>query len=201
MEKIAEALFACGAVHFASGGAREHDAPIYCDVRAALGNVGVRTLISSALAERIAAEFFACEALIGVAVGGVPFAALAAQILALPCGYARVAERDRGLGNRVEGNLAAGARCVIVEDCMVLGTSVSRAVTAARDCGCAVLGAVSVVSFESCAAERAARERGFRTVSLTTISEITGVCLQNGSINKIQAERIRQYAYGWERVR
>ncbi len=199
MKEIAEALFISGAVHLATNSLAELQAPIYCDVRAALGSVAARTLITNSLADRIAVEFPGCGALVGVATGGVAFAAIAAQMLGLPCGYVRVREKDRGLGRFVEGNLKVGISCVIIEDCMALGNSAARAVIAARDYGCIILGIISVVAFESCSAERTMGELGVKTLSLTCIDELVGVGLENGSITGLLAECIRKYAKGQER--
>ena len=199
MKEIAEALFIGGSVHLATNSLAESQAPIYCDVRAALGNVAARTLITNSLADQIAAEFPDCGALIAVATGGIAFAAIAAQMLGLPCGYVRVKEKDRGLGRLVEGNLKPGTSCVIIEDCLALGNSAKHAVLAARNYGYIVLGVISIIEFGSCSAERTMWDLGINTLSLTSVDELVGVGLENGSITGLMAERICKYAKGQER--
>ena len=82
---------------------------------------------------------------------------------------------------------------------MALGNSAARTVISASEYGCTVLGVISVVTFGSYSAKRTMEELGKESLSLTCIDELVGVGLENGSITRSLAERIRKYARGQER--
>ena len=63
--------------------------PIYCDNRITLSYPKARRLIANGLKDLILKEFKDVEAIVGVATGGLPQAALVADLLNLPLAYVR----------------------------------------------------------------------------------------------------------------
>nr|UMO78257.1 Orotate phosphoribosyltransferase [Pandoravirus belohorizontensis] len=158
-ETLADHLTRTGAVQlrprdffvFASGFAT----PAYCDLRLALGDVDARHAIAEALAAAIRAQFLAGAkadaapvTIVGVATGGIAYAAGVADRLGLPLAYVRAAPKDHGKGKRVEGGLPAGGRCVIVDDVLGTGTAALDAVGALKDYGADVLGVCAIFSYD-----------------------------------------------------
>ena len=79
--------------------------------------------------------------------------------------------KDHGIGRQIEGNFAAGASVVVVEDVLTSGGSALRAAEAVRRAGGVVLGVLVVVDREQGGAERLVRA-GIEVVSLTTTTKL-----------------------------
>lgn len=56
--------------------------------------------------------------------------------------------KEHGLGQRIEGGLPGGARCLVVEDSMTTGGSALQAIEAVRAAGATVVAALTVVDRE-----------------------------------------------------
>lgn len=122
--------------------------PIYCDNRITLSYPKVRSLIAQGLKDLILKEFKDVEAIVGVATGGLPQAALVADLLELPLAYVRPQAKDHGKTRLVEGFIKEGAKVVMIEDLISTGGSVLRAVDAVKNEGYDVLGVAAVFSYE-----------------------------------------------------
>jgi orotate phosphoribosyltransferase len=62
--------------------------------------------------------------------------------------------KTHGTRKRIEGNLARGARVVIVDDVFTAGNSAAKAVEAVRDIGCEVVAVLALVDRLQGARER-----------------------------------------------
>ncbi len=62
--------------------------------------------------------------------------------------------KEHGTGQRVEGGVEAGARCLVVEDSMTTGSSALEAVHALRDHGALPVGVLTLVDRSTDAASR-----------------------------------------------
>jgi orotate phosphoribosyltransferase len=79
--------------------------------------------------------------------------------------------KSHGTGRRVEGNLEAGSRVVVVEDVITSGESALRARQAVEEAGAVVIGVLAVVDREQGGGERI-RDAGCDVVALFTASEL-----------------------------
>ncbi|AJF96863.1 orotate phosphoribosyltransferase [Pandoravirus inopinatum] len=131
--------------------------PAYCDLRLALGDADARRAITDALATAVCGRFLAGTdtdvdavpiTIVGVATGGIAYATGVADRLGLPLAYVRAAPKDHGKGKRVEGGLAAGGRCVIIDDVLGTGAAALNAVQALKDHGAHVLGVCTIFSYD-----------------------------------------------------
>jgi len=61
--------------------------------------------------------------------------------------------KEHGTGQRIEGGLPQGARCLVVEDSMTTGGSALKAIEAIREFGAEVVGVLTVVDREEGGAE------------------------------------------------
>jgi orotate phosphoribosyltransferase len=62
--------------------------------------------------------------------------------------------KEHGTGQRVEGGLPVGARCLVIEDSMTTGSSAATAVDALREFGATVVGVFTLVDRREGGAER-----------------------------------------------
>lgn len=142
--------------------------PIYCDNRLALSYPAVRTYIKNALAERIRREFPTVDAIAGVATAGIPQGALVADVPELPFLYVRSKPKEHGMGNMIEGKIAAGQKVVVIEDLISTGGSSLKVVDALREAGAEVLGMAAIFTYGFAIAEQNFQEK---QVPLLTLSD------------------------------
>jgi orotate phosphoribosyltransferase len=129
-----------------------------------------------ALAELVAAQARAWNA---TAVGGMTMGADPIACAALAGGadvkafLVRKEIKQHGLARRIEGPLlAAGDRCMLVEDVVTTGGSTIRALEALRDEGHEVCGVLAICDRLAGGAEAIERAAGAPFVSLTTIDDV-----------------------------
>lgn len=152
--------------------------PIYCDNRLTLSYPEVRTLIETAFADVIRAEFPACEALFGTSTAGIPHAAITAQLMNLPMGYVRGSEKTHGRNNRIEGRLTPGQKVVVVEDLISTAGSVIEVVEALREAGAEVLGIVSIFTYGMKLSVTRLQAASVRSVSLSNLDTLVDVAVE-----------------------
>jgi orotate phosphoribosyltransferase len=126
------------------------------------------SLVAEAFAERVGDERPA-----GVAVGAVPLVVATALETGTPYLIARKAAKEYGTGNRIEGDLTAGERVVVLEDVATTGRSALDAVEALRDAGAVVERVLVVVDREEGARELLA-EHDVELEALVTASDLLG---------------------------
>jgi orotate phosphoribosyltransferase len=106
-----------------------------------------------------------------VALGAVPLVAATALELGRPYVVVRKEAKEYGTGNRIEGELPAGARVAVIEDVATTGRSALEAVEALRAAGATVDRVDVVVDRESGARELLA-DHGVELDALVTASRL-----------------------------
>lgn len=167
--------------------------PIYCDNRKVNSYPEVRTFVKNELTHNIIAHFPEAEAVAGVATGAISQGALVADALNLPFVYVRPKPKDHGMGNQIEGELAAGTRVVVVEDLISTGGSSLKAVEALRAAGAIVVGMVASHTYGFPVAEEAFRNAGVRLVTLTDYDHIIAQAADTGYISTDDIEVLREW--------
>jgi orotate phosphoribosyltransferase len=153
LQLLKDRAFKRGTFRLASGGTSDY----YIDGRMAAVFSEAVPLIGEVLYERT--QGLAVDAIGGLAVGAVPLTTAAVFSYHL---HGRKMEgfwvRDQvkahGTQKVIEGNLAPGARVVIVDDVFTQGTSAAKAVQAVRGIGCEVVGVLALVDRLQGARER-----------------------------------------------
>ena len=158
--------------------------PFYCDNRKTLSYPDLRSFVKLELCHIIQAEFPEAEAVAGVATGAIAQGALVADQLGLPFCYVRSKAKDHGMQNLIEGQVAEGAKVVVVEDLISTGGSSLKAVEALRQAGVEVVGMVASYTYGFPVAEEAFREAGVRLVTLTDYEAVVDEALRTGYISQ-----------------
>ncbi len=161
--------------------------PIYCDNRKILSYPTVRKQVYEAFAQVIAEKYPQAEVIAGVATGAIAHGVLAAEKLGKPFIYVRSAPKSHGLANQVEGEVAPGAKVVVVEDLVSTGGSSLNAVQALREAGVDVLGMVAIFTYGFAAAEENFSKN---KVKLTTISDYNAMIELAAEQGYVQAEEL-----------
>ena len=195
MEKlIAKDLLSIGAVFFrpsepfswASG----IKSPVYCDNRLTLTAPDVRSHVETGLASLVLKYFPDCEVLMGTSTAGIAHAAIVGHILGLPMGYVRSGNKDHGRQNRIEGELKAGQKVVVVEDLISTGGSVIDVVEALREAGAEVLGVVSIFTYGMRKGLDRLAEAKVENHSLTNFDVIAQAAADEGYIRSEDVQRL-----------
>ncbi len=146
--------------------------PIYCDNRKTLSFPKSRDEISRCLLLAIQHFFPECEVVAGVATAGIPQASILADRLNLPLIYVRDKAKAHGRENKIEGEIKAGLKTVVVEDLISTGGSSIKAAKAVIESGAKVLGVLSTFSYGFPAAEEQFRDADIQFVSLCTYQDL-----------------------------
>lgn len=167
--------------------------PIYCDNRLILSAPETRTKVENAIAATVREFYPEAEALMGTATAGIAHAAIAAQIMGLPMGYVRGSAKDHGRNNRIEGRLEKGTKVVVVEDLISTAGSCIEVVQALREAGAEVLGVVSIFTYGMQKGLLRLKEAGVTNHSLTDISTLLDVAVEEHYITPAQKEEVANF--------
>lgn len=195
--EVAKALLEIKAVFFSPNKpftwASGIKSPVYCDNRLILTAPEKRTLVETAIAETVKAEYPDAEVLMGTSTAGIAHAAIAAEILGMPMGYVRSGHKDHGRQNQIEGKLEAGQKVVVIEDLISTGGSVIEVVNVLREAGAEVLGIVSIFTYGMQKGLDRLAAADVKNVSLTNFDVIAEVAAENGYIEKSDIERLIKF--------
>ncbi len=167
--------------------------PIYCDNRKVNSYPEVRTYVKLRLAQLVLKNFAEAEAVAGVATGAISQGALVADVLGLPFAYVRPKPKDHGMGNQIEGELAAGTKVVVVEDLISTGGSSLKAVEALRQAGVEVQGMVASHTYGFAVAEEAFKEAGVTLYTLTDYEHVISEAAETGYVTEADLELLREW--------
>ncbi|MCS6790687.1 MAG: phosphoribosyltransferase family protein [Bacteroidia bacterium] len=122
--------------------------PIYLDLRRLQAYPTWRRQIVEAAADLLRQRALLPAAIVGVATGGIPWAAWIAEALGLPSGYCRPRPKEHGLSRSVEGLLPQENAILLVEDVFSTGESLRKSISVARQEGFFVKAAFTLWNYD-----------------------------------------------------
>lgn len=164
--------------------------PVYCDNRLTLTAPAVRDDVENGLAALVKENYPDAEVLMGTSTAGIAHAAIVGHLLKMPMGYVRSGNKDHGRQNRIEGNLEAGQKVVVVEDLISTGGSVIEVVEALREAGAEVLGVVSIFTYGMQKGLDRLAAANVKNISLTNFDTIAEVAAAEGYIAPADVARL-----------
>ncbi|MDF2557394.1 MAG: pyrE [Bacillales bacterium] len=167
--------------------------PIYCDNRLTISYPEIRKKIAQRLADLIRVNFPETNIVAGTATAGIPHAAWVSEILNLPMCYIRGKAKAHGAGKQIEGLITPGSNVVIVEDLISTGGSSLKAVEAAREAGCDVLGVVAIFSYGLDAATEQFQNAGVPYYTISDYEALIEVAIENGKISSEELAKLKQW--------
>jgi orotate phosphoribosyltransferase len=167
--------------------------PIYCDNRLTMSYPAIRERIAEGFAAVIRDRHPDCEAVAGIATGGIPHAAWVAQKLGLPMLYVRDKAKGHGKTNQIEGHFHPGQKVVLIEDLISTGGSSLKAAVAVRDAGCDVLGVVAIFTYQFNMADEAFAQANIPKAALSNYSVLIDVALSQGKIRPEDVELLKSW--------
>ena len=145
------------------------------------------------LVHTVLAHFPEADAVAGVATGAIAQGALVADTLNMPFVYVRSKAKDHGMQNLIEGELAPGAKVVVVEDLISTGGSSLKAVAALREAGYEVVGMVASYTYGFPVAAQAFADAGVRLETLTDYDHVVAQALATGYIAETDVELLHEW--------
>ncbi|MEG8098823.1 orotate phosphoribosyltransferase [Candidatus Liberibacter brunswickensis] len=140
-ELIAKILFEIKAVNFSPKNPYRLTSgivsPVYIDCRKLISFVRARSTIMDLTAKFVLRNigFESIDIIAGGETAGIPFATLLAERLNLPMIYIRKRVKGHGKKSQIEGNFFKGARVLIIEDLITLGSSMFDFIKVIRGSG------------------------------------------------------------------
>jgi orotate phosphoribosyltransferase len=142
---LATKSFRLGEFKLASGRTSDY----YIDCRTTTLDARGAQLTGQVFVEEIRAQGWKADAVGGLTMGADPIVVAVAVASGTMHGFlVRKAEKQHGMGRRIEGFQEKGARVVIVDDVCTTGGSTVQAIEAAREFGFQVAGVMCLVERE-----------------------------------------------------
>ena len=166
--------------------------PIYTDNRVTLSHPDVRGRVVAAFTDALD-RVPDVDAVSATATAGIAHGALLADRAGLPFSYVRASAKGHGRENRIEGQVTAGQRVVLVEDLVSTGGSVLSAAEALRQAGATVAAAFAIFTYGFPEAGRAFDAAGLPLVTLTDVDTLAEVAHRSGGLGAGDLDVLR----GW----
>jgi orotate phosphoribosyltransferase len=142
---LARKSFRLGQFKLSSGATSDY----YIDCRTTTLDARGAQLTGQVFLEEIRAQGWQPNAIGGLTLGADPIVVAAAVTSGKIHGFlVRKAEKQHGTGQRIEGFHEKGAKVVIVDDVCTTGASTIQAISAARESGFEIVGAMCLVERE-----------------------------------------------------
>lgn len=142
---LASKSFRLGEFKLASGRTSDY----YIDCRTTTLDARGAQLTGEVFLEEIGARGWNAQAIGGLTMGADPIVVAVAVTSSTLNGFlVRKAEKQHGMGRRIEGFQEKGARVVIVDDVCTTGGSTIQAIEAAREFGFEIVGVMCLVERE-----------------------------------------------------
>ncbi|MFD0715166.1 orotate phosphoribosyltransferase [Paenibacillus sp. GCM10027626] len=167
--------------------------PIYCDNRLTMSFPEIREKIAEGFAAIIREQYPDCEAVAGIATGGIPHAAWVAQKLNLPMLYVRDKAKGHGKTNQIEGHFSPGQKVVMIEDLVSTGGSSLKAAVAVREAGCVVQGVVAIFTYQFPQAAAAFAEANIPLQTLSNYLILLDAAVANGTVKQEQLAMLQAW--------
>lgn len=163
--------------------------PFYCDQRAILSNVTLRTKVLVGLKNIIQniPNYKQC-ALVGVVSAGVPWASLLAHELNLPLGYVRGQKKEHGKKNALEGNINKSIPLILIEDLVSTAKSLVQAHTLLMEEGYRIVNSVALFTYNFKTSKEALKAINLPLTTLTNFKILNEQLDPPLELNKDQAK-------------
>ena len=169
--------------------------PVYIDCHGLMSRPDLRRQLMDYAARLLQSRLQGTiDVVAGAESSGIPFAAWIAERLDLPMVYVRKKAIGWGVNAQVEGELAAGARCLLVDDLTTDGMSKIGAARALRHVGATVEHVFVVFNYDIYPqSRRAYAENGITLHALATWRDIFSVTKARNYFTAERAKEIKTF--------
>ena len=167
--------------------------PVYTDCRLIMSYPKERKLLIKLFSDTVSSHG-SFDVIAGTATAGIPHAAWIAEKLSLPMIYARNKPKDHGKGNLIEGVLKKRQKVAVIEDLISTAQSSVVTVNAARNAGAIANYIFSITTYNLSKSKEILKENKVKLISLTNLSDLSSVALENKHITAKENDMILQWA-------
>ncbi|MEM2784535.1 MAG: orotate phosphoribosyltransferase [Nitrososphaerota archaeon] len=193
LESIVLTLFNCKCILFnefkLSSGITS---PYYIDLRIIPSYPEAYDIISNAYVNKIKELNIRFDKICGIAVSGLPLAALVAYKLKKPFIYARKEKKEYGTKSLIEGVINKNDKILILDDVITTGGNIITTVNALREIDAIVEKAIVLVDREQGGFEKL-KEMNVELISIIKVSQIFKILFDKELISKEKYEEILKY--------
>lgn len=167
--------------------------PVYTDCRLIMSYPKERRIIVNLYTKSIS-SYDSFDVIAGTATAGIPHAAWIAEKLNLPMIYARNKPKDHGKGNLIEGLLKKKQKVAVVEDLISTAQSSVATANAIRDVGAIANVIFAITTYNLPESREVIEKNKVKLISLTNLSVLSSVALENKHITRKENDMILQWA-------
>jgi uridine monophosphate synthetase len=166
--------------------------PFYLDLRVLSAHPKLLEETARMLHAMLADAGVEYDVIVGIPYAAVPIATALALHADAPMVCLRKEQKRHGSGGLLVGNVASGARCLVVDDLVTSGLS-KREAAGTLEAEQLQVTDIAVVVDRSANATEELADAGYRLHSLVTMEEMVAVLEDAGRLDKEAAERIREF--------
>ncbi len=166
--------------------------PYYIDLRIIPSYPEMYETISDAYVNKINELSMDFDKICGIAVSGLPLAALTAYKLKKPFIYARKEKKEYGTKSLIEGVINKDDKILILDDVVTTGGNIINAVNALREINAIVEKAIVLIDREQGGFEKL-KEINIELISIIKVSQIFKILFDKNLISKEKYEKILKY--------
>lgn len=166
------------------------ESPIYVDLRMVISYPKILKQIAAMMWEK--AKNLRFDLVCGVPVGAVPLATTISITQDIPMVMCRKEIKEYGTKKRVEGVYKEGQRCLLIEDVISLGASISETAGWLKHENLHVSDAMVVLDREQ-GGEKNLREKGLQLHSLTTLTHLVATLENEKKISSTTAQSVKDF--------
>ena len=167
--------------------------PVYTDCRLIMSYPKERKIVINLFSKMVLSNG-SFDVIAGTATAGIPHAAWIAEKLSLPMIYTRNKPKDHGKGNLIEGVLKKRQKVAGVEDLISTAQSSVATVNAVRSVGAIANIIFAITTYNLPESKKAAVENKIKLMSLTNLSDLSFIALENKHITHRENNIILQWA-------
>jgi orotate phosphoribosyltransferase len=173
--------------------------PMYCNLRSALADVGLRTILQDQLVSRLHGVFVETarpDVITGIATAGLALSGFASNALELPMGYARATVKIHGLGGVLEGQFKEGTETHVIDDVFLTGNTITTASLHLANEGVSVTGITTLLHLSEEAGYVHQPDGSFRDMEVTALAnyfDMVNVSVLKGLMTDDQGDRMLSY--------
>lgn len=167
--------------------------PVYCDNRKILGFPGLRTAVLDGLLETVRPQTKTLDGVVGVATGGIAWAALLAHTCGLPTGYVRKETKAHGTKTRVEGFDVKSKKVLLFEDCLTTGHSAIDVLNILKEEGAMGVAVQGLFDYGFLSQAKRKNLCSGPWQALITFSELVTHMVETGQVSRSQFDALMQW--------
>ncbi len=198
-ERVANALLDVGAVtinrqkpfRYASGLL----SPIYTDCRLLMSNPGAWSVVIDSFVDQIRSEVDPTniDVIDGMATAGIPHASLIADRVNLPLAFVTFDDSEAPPVGRIDGEIRAGDRVVMIEDHVSTGSSVLATAAVLRGAGATVNWCFAIFTYSTPLAQGNFAAEKIELRTLCDIGTLLEVAMDSGRIGPNDKEAVESW--------